>query len=163
MKLIELFKLQAHNVLLEFREREPLQDGDPEEILAPHKIKQLQVLIRKGAKDLDQDWKNAEHLTNKAYKVAGHKTPLPDMKDGWEQYEDLIGFTVGVLSSIRGPAAKWRRSEPEIYDTGDDAAVERILQKVPGYKDPEDLPTNPKKMKSLGDPVTGNVIANSKK
>ena len=135
--------MKLTDLLLEFREREPLQDGDPSQVLAPHKVKQLQVLIRKGAKDLNQDWKNAEHLVNKAYKVAGHKLPLPDMKDGWEQYEYLISFTVGVLSSVRGPTAKWRRTEPKIYSSDDDAAVERMLQKVPGYSDPKELPTNP--------------------
>jgi len=136
-------KLKRILTLLEFREREPLQDGDPTQILAPHKMKQLQVLIRKGAKDLDQDWRNTEHLVNKAYKVAGHKTPTPDMKDGWQQYEYLLSFAVGVLSSVRGPAAKWRRTEPKIIDNADDAAVERILSKLQGYKDPDLLPTNP--------------------
>lgn len=130
-------------MLVEYRERESLQDGDPKQILAPHKVKQLRVLIRKGAKNLEASWKSGEHLCNKAYKVAGHKIPTPDMADGWKQYEDLLGFTVGVLSSVRGPTASWRRTEPKIYSNDIDSAAERMLQKVPGYSDPDDLPTNP--------------------
>jgi hypothetical protein len=130
--------------LVEFREREPLQDGDPEEVLAPHKVKNLQVLIRKGAKDLDQDWKNAIHLCNKAYKVAGHQLPLPHMKDGWEQYEYLLSFTVGVLSNTRGPDAKWRSTESKDHPSPEDEAVERTLRKVPGYLNSEELPTHEK-------------------
>jgi hypothetical protein len=124
--------------LLEFREREPMVDGDPEEVLAPHKVKDLQVLIRKGAKDMDQDWKTPEHLVNKAYKVQGHTIPSPDMKEGWEQYEYLIGFTVGVLGNIRGPFAKWRRTEPKIPDP-ESEAVEAVLKKMPGYVNPNDI------------------------
>lgn len=145
VKLNELLQANIDNslILKEFREREPLQDGSPKEVLAPHKVKQLQVLIRKGAKNLEADWKNAEHLCNKAYKVAGHKLPTPDMKDGWEQYEYLLSFTVGVLSSVRGPTAKWRRTDPKVYSSDIDSAAERMLQKVPGYNDPDELPTDP--------------------
>ena len=134
----ELNEAEKLLILQEFREREPMVDGDAEEVLAPHKVKDMQVLIRKGAKDLDQDWKSAVHLVNKAYKVGGHTIPTPDMKDGHEQYEYLIGFTVGVLSSVRGPYAKWRVTTPKKYDTQDEA-IEQMLKKMPGYTDVSEL------------------------
>lgn len=138
MKLHEIAECKKTTIVNEFREREPLPDGDSEEVLAPHKVKALQVLIRKGAKNMDADWKSPEHLVFKAYEVAGHTVPLPSMPDAWEQLEYLIGFAVGVLGNTRGPFAKWRRTEPKTYDR-DEEAIEDVLKQMPGYTDVSEL------------------------
>ena len=38
--------------LYEYREREPLIGGDPNEVLPPYKIKEIRINIRKGATNL---------------------------------------------------------------------------------------------------------------
>lgn len=98
--------------LLEYREREPLIGGDPKEVLPPYKIKEIRILIRKGAKDLTQDWKSAMELCDKAYAVAGCKVPKPSMVDGWKDYKDMLELSVSTLAKTRGPYAKWRQSLP---------------------------------------------------
>ncbi len=97
-------------LLQEYREREPLIGGDPKEVLPPYKIKEIRILIRKGAKDLTQAWKNALELTHKAYEVAGCAIPKPTMVDGWRDYCDMIELAVNALAKTRGPYAKWRLS-----------------------------------------------------
>lgn len=103
--------------LFEYREREPLIGGDPKEVLPPYKIKEIRILVRKGASDLTQDWKSAVELVHKAYAVASCEVPTPLMVDGWKDYKDMIELAVGVLAKTRGPYAKWRisqkPSEPE--------------------------------------------------
>lgn len=96
--------------LFEYREREPLIGGDPKEVLPPYKIKEIRILVRKGASDLTQDWKSAVELVHKAYAVASCKVPTPLMADGWKDYKDMIELAVGVLAKTRGPYAKWRIS-----------------------------------------------------
>lgn len=139
MKLNEIKNVDNSLILKEFREREPLVTGDETQMLAPHKMKQLQVLIRKGAKDLDQDWVSAVHLVNKAFKVSGHRIPTADMTDGFDQYQFLIGFTVGVLGNIRGPNAKWRLTDMKTFDP-ENEAIEKVLKQMPGYENIEDIP-----------------------
>ena len=98
--------------LLEYREREPLIGGDPKEVLPPYKIKEIRILIRRGAKDLTQLWKNAVELCHKAYEVAGCKVPTPSMVDGWKDYKDMLELAVQTLAKTRGPYANWRLSTP---------------------------------------------------
>ena len=105
--------------LFEYREREPLIGGDPKEVLPPYKIKEIRILVRKGASDLTQDWKSAVELVHKAYAVASCKVPTPLMVDGWRDYKDMIELAVGVLAKTRGPYAKWRISmKPSEPDDG---------------------------------------------
>lgn len=110
-------------LLLEYREREPLIGGDPNEVLPPYKIKEIRILIRKGAKDLTQLWKNPIELCNKAYEVAGCKVPKPSMVDGWKDYKDMLELSVQTLAKTRGPHANWRLSIPP--SEPDDAAPGR--------------------------------------
>lgn len=103
--------------LLEYREREPLIGGDPDEVLPPYKIKEIRINIRKGATDLKQNWKSAVELVHKAYEVAGCEVPTPLKVDGWKDFKDMLELAVGVMAKTRGPYAKWRisqkPSEPE--------------------------------------------------
>lgn len=79
--------------------------------LLPQRIvDELKKLIREGAKDLTQNWKDALHLVNTAYHVGNVRRPVPEEKGAWKQYEDLIRFSVKQLSSTRGIDGKWRSS-----------------------------------------------------
>lgn len=75
-------------------------------------IKELRNLIRKGAQDLQQNWKDALELVNKAYQVSNVRLPMPDHKGAWKQYMDLIGFGVQQLNATRGTNGQWRRTKP---------------------------------------------------
>lgn len=71
-------------------------------------IGEIKSLIKKGASDLAQAWKNALELTNTAYHVANVRLPRPDQKGAWSQYMDMITFSVRQLSASRGINGKWR-------------------------------------------------------
>jgi len=75
-------------------------------------IKELRTLIRKGAQDLEQNWKDALELTNKAYEVSNVRKPAPDQKGAWKQYMDLLTFSVQQLRATRGADGKWRMTDP---------------------------------------------------
>jgi hypothetical protein len=87
-----------------------ISEGEDVTLLPQRVIGELKKLIRDGAKDLTQDWKHALHLVNTAYHVANVRRPTPDEKGGWNQYEDLIKFSVKQLSATRGLDGKWRTS-----------------------------------------------------
>jgi len=71
-------------------------------------VSELKNLIRKGAQDLAQAWKNALELTNTAYHVSNVRLPHPTQKGAWKQYMDLIAHAVRQLSATRGVNGKWR-------------------------------------------------------
>ena len=71
-------------------------------------MSEIKGLIRKGAQDLQQAWKNALELTNTAYHVARVRLPRPEQKGGWAQYMDMISFSVKQLAQTRGIDGKWR-------------------------------------------------------
>lgn len=71
-------------------------------------VSEIKGLIRKGAQDLQQAWKNALELTNTAYHVARVRLPRPDQKGGWKQYLDLISHAVKQLAATRGIDGSWR-------------------------------------------------------
>jgi hypothetical protein len=90
-----------------------ITEGDDDITTLPEKIiKELKGLVRKGASDLQQNWKDALELTQKAYHVANVRKPTPDQKGAWKQYVDLIAFGVQQLSATRGRDGKWRKSDP---------------------------------------------------
>lgn len=84
-------------------------------------IDHVQKLIRDGTKpDKEtgeyQQWANALHLVHKAYQVAGIQRPTPDMKELWDQYEEIIQYAVKQLSKARGLKGDWRMSASEFRD-----------------------------------------------
>lgn len=79
-------------------------------------ISQIKSNIRKGAKDLKQNWANAIELTNKAYEVASVARSSPHDKHQWKQYEKLIQFAVMQLADARGMHGHWRMTSLENLD-----------------------------------------------
>lgn len=79
-------------------------------LLPDRVIGELKKLIRDGAKDLTQNWKDALHLVNTAYHVGNIRRAIPDEKGAWKQYEELIKFAVKQLSATRGLDGPWRAS-----------------------------------------------------
>lgn len=90
-------------------------------------ISEITGLIRKGAKDLEQQWKNAFELTNTAYHVANVKRPTPDQKGGWKQYEDLLKIGVKALADARGMSGKWRMSQTAFAEAAETPELDKVL------------------------------------
>jgi hypothetical protein len=82
-------------------------------------IKELRKLIREGANDLEQQWKNALELVNTAFKVANIRIPLPDQKGAWKQYEELIQYGVKQLHDARGIDGPWRLTNSSLREGED--------------------------------------------
>lgn len=108
------------------REREPNIIDDTS--LAPEEYKEIIRLIRRGAKDLEQKWENAVHLTKKAFEVAGIDIPSIVETGKWEQYVHLISLSVRELAKSRGLVGSnsgWR-----ITPQSDKLEVNRVLPKT---------------------------------
>lgn len=99
-------------------------------------ISELEKLIREGAKDKEQKWANALELVHKAYEVAQIQRPTPDMKDAWQQYEDLLKFAVKELTKHRGIDGDWRMSAHIFHEAA--PAVEPTKYEITSTLD--DLP-----------------------
>lgn len=112
-----------------------ITEGDSDEITTlPEKvIREIKGLMRKGAQDLQQNWKDALELTNKAYHVGNVRKPTPDQKGAWKQYTDLIAFGVQQLSATRGRDGKWRKTEPVAFS---ESTTVDILTPSPGHSAP---------------------------
>lgn len=102
-------------------------------------VSEIKGLIRKGAQDLQQAWKNALELTNTAYHVARVRLPRPDQKGGWKQYLDMISYSVKQLANTRGIDGKWRVAGSMVreaieQDFGAEAPIgkHRIFVSIPG-------------------------------
>jgi hypothetical protein len=121
--------MSEFQLLNELKEREPMIGGDGS-ALPPVTIKEIQANIRKGAKDLDQNWKDAVHLTRKAYDVAGHDIPSMGDQDAWEQYTHLITVAVRELHKARGSSgqfSKWRSTDMRKFDD-ENTAIPKKMQ-----------------------------------
>lgn len=93
--------------------------------------------VRKGAKDLAQQWRDALELLHRAYYVTGVRRPTPTQKGGWKQYEELIQFAVKQLRATRGVDGKWRTSPvmiPEAAEAVDERPIgkRRFFVEIPG-------------------------------
>lgn len=103
--------------LLRLNEVDEISTPNPhikdDEALPETVVAELRSNIRKGAKDLEQDWSNALELTHKAYEVSSVGRPSPRDTDQWKQYEALIQFAVAQLAATRGMSGKWRMTSAD--------------------------------------------------
>jgi hypothetical protein len=90
-------------------------------------VGEITSLIRKGAKDLEQGWKNAFELVHTAYHVANVKRPTPDQKGAWKQYEDLLRVAVKALADTRGLSGRWRVSQTAFAEGMKTPELDQIL------------------------------------
>lgn len=79
-------------------------------------INTIKSNIRKGAQDTDQQWKDAIHLTDKAYKVLSFEIPSITDKQAWKQYETMIQYAVRQLYMSRGLDGSWRKGSSAITE-----------------------------------------------
>lgn len=116
-----------------------INESDDITLLPDRVIGEIKSNIRKGAKDLAQNWKNALELVHKAYQVSNVRRPTPDQKGAWKQYEQLIQVAVRQLVATRGIDGKWRTSNVlvrEATDKGIDSG-KRFFVEIPGESSKE--------------------------
>lgn len=101
-----------------------IAESDDPTMLPDMVIGEIKSNIRKGAKDLEQKWKNALELVHTAYHVSNVQLPTPTKKGAWKQYEELIRFGVQQLSASRGIKGEWRTSSVLVREA---AAGERHI------------------------------------
>lgn len=92
-------------------------------------IAEIRKNINAGAKDLQQNWKDALELVNKAYQVASIRRPIPNEKGAWKQYEEMIRHAVRKLSEYRGLNGPWRSSTVLIRES---VSKHRFFVHMPG-------------------------------
>lgn len=107
-----------------------IHESDDLTTLPQQVIGEIRSNIKKGAKDLEQNWKNALELVNKAYQVANVRRPDPSQKGAWKQYEQMIQFGVQSLAQSRGLNGAWRTSQLLVRENENDPLV--LVKKDPG-------------------------------
>lgn len=92
-------------------------------------------LIKKGAKDLQQAWKNTFELVHTAYHVANVKRPHPTHKGAWKQYEDMLKHGVKALADTRGLSGMWRSSSVAFKEGFEDTPeLDQYLMEATGKR-----------------------------
>ena len=112
-----------------------IQENEDLSALPDKVMGEIKSNIRKGAKDLQQQWKDALELVHKAYQVTLVRRPAPDQKGAWKQYMDLIGYGVQQLRHTRGVDGKWRRSQTLVREAITEAETlkgRRYFIEIPG-------------------------------
>jgi hypothetical protein len=119
---------------LSFKEHLILEASEDDITLLPQSvISELKKLIRQGAADLQQAWKNALELVHTAYHVGHVRLPRPDQGGAWKQYCDLISFGVKQLSDHRGIDGKWRTRDT-LYTEAEEVAALLEFQQNQGFE-----------------------------
>ena len=97
-------------------------------------VGEITGLIRKGAKDLKQAWKNVFELVHTAYHVANVQRPTPDQKGAWKQYEDMLKVGVKALADTRGLSGPWRSSATAFAESSNTDALDELLNEASGKR-----------------------------
>lgn len=76
----------------------------------------IEKFIRNTAKDISIDIPNAVFLVLAAYKNENLTKPHHSDTKSWNQYNDLIEYSVDQLSKFRGYDGDWRLTIPMKFD-----------------------------------------------
>jgi len=102
MRLNQITKLnEAEKNEIQFKDLEPRKPL-PELI-----YKKIKRKVRDGAKDYDQEWKNAMDLVDWSFEELNINKPLAS-DPRWSQYLDLIREAVKELHKARGDNFRWK-------------------------------------------------------
>lgn len=115
-------KANTHNVVMKNSATgqvfgyKTIEEAEEDTRLPANVVRELTTLIRKGANDVEQAWKNAYELVNTAYAVANVQRPFPAEKGAWKQYEELLAVGVKALANSRGLTGDWRMTKAAFYE-----------------------------------------------
>lgn len=86
----------------EKQKKEVFVSPDVQEPFPEDTVSAIQKEINKGAKDIEQEWKNAVELVNYAFEELNVPVPMANLKKRWGQYNKLISYAVKNLADARG-------------------------------------------------------------
>lgn len=75
-----------------------------------HTMVMLKKNITTSARDLDVDWDSAVDLLNDVFETFSVPIPQAFQKDRWNQYVELLAYSIRALADARGLGAKWHRN-----------------------------------------------------
>jgi hypothetical protein len=101
MKLQTLAEAKKKEEKIVFKETDPQMPFPNDTITA------IKKRINVFAKDLTSNWDNAIELVDAVMLELRVPKPLAHLKKRWEQYEDLIQFSVENLYDARGFSVQW--------------------------------------------------------
>lgn len=96
--LLENKKKEQKPVFVEYGEKYPF----PNDTLSA-----LRKDINKKCKDLETEWNSAVEVVNAAFKDLNVPIPKINLFTRWQQYLELIKFSVKNLYDARGMNASW--------------------------------------------------------
>lgn len=85
-------------------------ETDPREEFPSDTVVYLQKEINKKSKDLTVEWADAMELLNSVFQEFEVPVPKVYQTKRWNQYSDLIRYTVQSLRDARGMKASWVRT-----------------------------------------------------
>jgi hypothetical protein len=105
--------LLSEVVLLEKKEKKKetkpvFIETDVQSAFPEDTIGALKKTIKKEARDLTKNWKNAIELVKFAFKENKVPEPGAFLKERWEQFRTLIQVAVQALADARGFKGSWR-------------------------------------------------------
>lgn len=100
-------KLQTLAEAKKKEEKIVFKETDPQLPFPNDTITAIKKRINVFAKDLTSNWDNAIELVDAVMMELGVPKPLAHLKKRWEQYEDLIQFSVENLYDARGFGGQW--------------------------------------------------------
>lgn len=101
MKLKTLFEAKKKEEKIVFKETDPQRPFPKDTITA------IKKRINVYAKDLTKDWDNAIELLDAVLLELNVPKPPIYLKNRWEQYQELIEFSVENLHDARGFGGDW--------------------------------------------------------
>ena len=82
-------------------------ETDPLEPFPNDTMTSLQKFINKECKDLEKQWNSAIELLDYVFKEYNVPKPMAYNKKRWNQYNELISYTVKNLYDSRGLKGSW--------------------------------------------------------
>ena len=101
MKLKTLFEAKKKEEKIVFKETDPQLPFPKDTITA------IKKRINVFAKDLTQDWDNAIEMLNAVFTELKVPIPQAHLRKRWEQYQELIEFSVENMYDARGYGGNW--------------------------------------------------------
>lgn len=100
-------KLSALHEAKKKEEKIAFKETDPQNPFPKDTITAIKKRINVYAKDLSLDWDNAIELLDAVLVELKIPKPTAYLRERWDQYEELIEFSVENLNDARGLAGNW--------------------------------------------------------
>lgn len=107
---MNLFQELIEKKVDQSRKKPIFAETDGQSKYPPHTMVMLKKNITTKARDLDIDWESAVDLTNEVFDEFSVPIPQAFQRDRWEQYVELLAYSIRALADARGLGAKWHHN-----------------------------------------------------